>query len=128
MNFFFTAPDISKIRIALVSDGNARIYTAEDFEEYSEGVYMVGSNNLFATDFEDVYTAVLLCDNVAVQTLTYSVRSYVYAKQNGMAGEELSNMARLARALWCYGESAVAYVNAAATGSGTEEDPALKNA
>lgn len=65
-----------------------------------------------ATEFDTVYTFELYEGSAKVQTLTYSVASYVYAMMNNTVDEnsdELTEMALLARALYCYGESAKAY-------------------
>lgn len=47
-------------------------------------------------------------DGETIQTVTYSVKSYVYAKQNSAN----SDTAALARALYNYDRSAIAYQNA----------------
>ena len=108
--FLFTAPDVSKISVMLVTGTYSKMYTAEDFIEYSDDTYMFGSDDLMATDYEDVYTVVLMHNGKIIQNLTYSVRSYVYSMQNTSNEDgSLSNMARLSRALWCYGQSAKAY-------------------
>jgi hypothetical protein len=91
----------------------ARIYTADDFVESSEGMYMFGSDDLYATDFENVYSVILMYNGSIVQNLTYSVGSYVYSMQNkSNSNGSLSDMARLTRALWNYGQSAKAYMEA----------------
>jgi hypothetical protein len=111
--FLFAAPDISKISVMMVGDGYSRIYTADDFVESSEGMYMFGSDDLYATDFENVYSVILMYNGSIVQNLTYSVGSYVYSMQNkSNSNGSLSDMARLTRALWNYGQSAKAYMEA----------------
>ncbi len=66
----------------------------------------VYTDGIKATGFAETYTFELYCDGVLMQTLTYSVNAYAYAKQ----GE--SAMGKLALALYRYGQSAVAYKDA----------------
>jgi hypothetical protein len=62
-----------------------------------------------ATSFNDVYTFELYEGETLAQTLTYSIKSYVYEMMNKTdANGEPTKMAALARALYAYGESAVA--------------------
>ena len=72
---------------------------------------IIYTNAIYAVGFEDVYTFELYEGGVLQQTYTYSVASYVYAKMNQTEQGELTEMADLARALYRYGASAVAYVN-----------------
>jgi len=69
-----------------------------------EGEYVVYSGAISALEFGKVYTIELKVDGEVVQTLTYSVNSYVFAKKDGN-----NAMAELALALYRYGNSAVAY-------------------
>ena len=69
-----------------------------------EGEYIVYSGAISALEFGKVYTIELKVDGEVVQTLTYSVNSYVFAKKDGN-----NAMAELAIALYRYGNSAVAY-------------------
>ena len=65
---------------------------------------VVYTDGIMAKDFGDTYTFVLSYNGQVMQTLTYSVNSYVYQmKDNATMGE-------LALALYRYGASAVAYV------------------
>ncbi len=69
-----------------------------------EGEYIAYSGAISALEFGKVYTIELKVDGEVVQTLEYSVNSYVFAKKDGN-----NAMAELAIALYRYGNSAVAY-------------------
>lgn len=88
---------------------NGITYTAEDFAlvEGTADTYVIYDVALTATDYNKVFTAVLTLNGETIQTLTYSVKSYVYSKQN-TANKAMAN---LARALYRYGLSAEAYEN-----------------
>ena len=73
----------------------------------SENVYIVYTDGIYATDLDGVFTAKLFVDGVEVQSVDYSVKSYVYSMQG-----KTTEMAELARALYNYGRSAIAYRNA----------------
>jgi len=60
---------------------------------------------IYATDFDTVYTFELYENGTLVQTLTYSVTSYVFA----MKDSRNEKMTALANALYAYGKSAEAY-------------------
>jgi hypothetical protein len=62
------------------------------------------TDGVVATEFDTVYTFVLSVNGQELQTLTYSVNSYVYAMKNN------ANMKDLATALYNYGLAAEAYV------------------
>ena len=103
--FKIKATDLTGVTLTV----NGKTYTAEDLTlvEDTADTYILYTDPVYATEFDKVFTAELSVDGRTVQTLTYSVRSYVYAKQNG----ENAEMAALARALYTYGRSAVAYKN-----------------
>ncbi len=63
---------------------------------------------IYATGFDTVYTFELYEGETLVQTLTYSVRSYVLAMQDSAN----PIMTALANALYAYGKSAEAYKTA----------------
>ena len=76
------------------------------------GLYAFYSEDLFATQFNDIFTFELLVDGKVVQTLTYSLKSYVYSKQNEMdENNNLTATALLTRALYNYGLSGTEYAN-----------------
>ena len=104
--FKIKAADLTGVTVTI--DGKA--YFADDLElvENTDGTYILYTDAIYATEFDKVFTAELSVDGDVIQTVTYSVKSYVYAKQN----TENDRMAELARALYNYGLSAVAYKNA----------------
>ena len=61
------------------------------------------TNGIYATDFDKVYTFELYENGALVQTLTYSVNSYVYSMMDQNENGELTEMALLARSLYSYG-------------------------
>jgi hypothetical protein len=65
----------------------------------------------YNTCFDEVYTVTLNYEGEAVESFTYSVKSYVHSKQNQTVGGELTDMARFARATYNYGKSAEAFKN-----------------
>ncbi len=87
-----------------------KTYTVKELElaEDTDGTYILYTDPIYATAFDKVFTAELSADGEVIQTLTYSVRSYVCSKQNS----ENTEIAALVRALYRYGRSAIAYKNA----------------
>ena len=93
--------DVNKIYVKLSTTENVTLkINGEDVAVNGTTVYTDG---IKATEFGTTYTFELYCDGVLMQTLTYSVNAYAYAKQ----GE--SAMGELALALYRYGKSAKAY-------------------
>lgn len=82
---------------------NGKTLALTDTAYYTDAIY--------ATDFDRVYTFELYEGEALVQTLTYSVTSYVYAKMGNVVDGEPTEMAVLAKTLYRYGVSAVAYQN-----------------
>ena len=103
--FKIKAADLTGVTLTV----NGKIYTAEDLEpvENADGTYILYTDAVYATEFDKIFTAELTVDGEVIQTVTYSVKSYVFAKQNGN-----DDMAALAKALYNYGRSALAYKNA----------------
>ena len=66
------------------------------------------TDDITATDLNALYTVEMIKNGEVVQTLQYSVFSYVYSMQN----DDNQAMANLARALCNYGLAADAYANA----------------
>ena len=101
--FKIKATDLTGVTLTV----NGKTYTAEDLTlvEDTADTYILYTDPVYATEFDRVFTAELSADGRTVQTLTYSVKSYVYAKQNS----ENTEMAALVRALYAYGRSAIAY-------------------
>ena len=103
--FKIRAADLTDVTVTV----NGKTYTAEDLEpvENADGTYILYTDAVYATEFDKIFTAELTVDGEVIQTVTYSVKSYVFAKQNGN-----DDMAALAKALYNYGRSALAYKNA----------------
>lgn len=101
--FRFTATDISKVKITINGIEAEIVKTGEN-------TYTVYSEDIFATDFTTKYTAVMTYDGEEVQTVTYSVKSFVNSFQSRTdASGSMTKEAKLARALWLYGNAAVAF-------------------
>ena len=79
-------------------------------EQLEDGTYVFYTTGINATDFDEVFTFELYVDGVLHQTITYSVNSYVYAKQGATdANGDPSALAELVLALYNYGISAKNY-------------------
>ncbi len=104
LRFRFTAESTEGLTFGLSINGGAEAdiaYTAEG------GKYLIKTDAIYATGFDDVYTLTAYVNGEKDAELTYSVKSYVYAKQGGE-----SAMAELAKATYSYGLSAQAFINA----------------
>lgn len=76
IRFKFVAPDLADVRIVMSVNGVNTTYTEGDFI-CEDGVYSIYTDDISATGYDDVYSVTLFLGDVAVQTLTYSVRSYI---------------------------------------------------
>ena len=74
---------------------NGEAVTLSDTVYYTDGI--------LATEFDNEYTFELYEGETLIQTLTYSINSYVYSMKNN------SNMSELVKALYNYGLAAKAY-------------------
>ena len=85
-------------------------YLVDEFTyNTSEGRYYVLFDKLGANQFrETIYVTVLRDGKPISNTLTYSVESYVSAKQNDT---DIPYLAELVKAIMKYGDSARAYIN-----------------
>lgn len=107
--FRFSAPDSEKVTLKVVQNGSVAVYNADDLV-MSNGSYIFYTEDILATGFDDVYNVVLCYDEIEIQELSYSVRSYVYNKQNQTdENGDLTPIAKLARATYKYGTSALKY-------------------
>lgn len=99
--FKFTADDLNGLTVKV----NDTLYTESDFTlvEGTENTYIIYSEGINATEFDKIFTAVLLVNGEEVQTLEYSVKSYVEAKQDD------PEIGALVRALYNYGKSSELY-------------------
>ena len=103
--FKIKAADLTGVTLTV----NGKTYTADDLilVENTANTYVLYTDAVYATEFDKVFTANLALNGEELQTVTYSVRSYVYTKQNSNDTE----LAALVRALYNYGRSAIAYKN-----------------
>ena len=104
----FITNDLSNVAIRV----NGVVVSKELFEclNSSTGQYKFMSDAIYATGFNDIYTIELLEDGNVVQTVKYSVRSYIYSMQNQTGSDgSLTALAKISRALYNYGQSAIAY-------------------
>lgn len=108
-NVYFTA---ATVWFDTVNKIGVKLSTAENvtLRVNGEEVLLDGTtyytNGILATEFDDIYTFELYENGTLVQTLTYSVNSYVYSMMDKTENGELTEMANLARALYRYGLSA----------------------
>ncbi len=124
--FKFAAADITEtnffVRITDMVTGSYRDYTLSKFDDLSGGVYGVFSEPISVCNFNHDFEITLYSLDIdykgervetAHQTLSnYGINSYIYSSQNKQdASGNLSNMALLARACYCYGVSANIYKN-----------------
>ena len=117
--------NVNKIGVKLSTIENVTLKVNGEIVELTGTAYYTDA--IYATGFDDLYTFELYVgeDETPVQTLTYSVSSYVYVMMNKTEsdGTTPTEMAELASALYRYGASAVAYVNASNSGGNNEYIP-----
>ncbi len=78
--------------------------------------HVVLGNDLFATDFDKIYTIELLVNGTVAQTLTYSLNTYAYRTYNSTTSS--ANSKQLALGLYRYGKSVKNYLASAVTVDG----------
>ncbi len=105
LKFKFAATDLAGVTFTIKVSGGTE--TEISYVDNGDGTYTITTPVIFADCFDDVYTVTAYKDGVADAMLTYSVRFYVYAKQNGT-----DMIAALAKAIYNYGISAKAYKDA----------------
>ena len=99
--------NINKIYVKLsTADGVTLKVNGETVELDGTTYY---TDAIYAAEFDKVYTFELYEGEALVQSLTYSIKSYVYSMINGGTSNE--KMVALAKALYAYGKSAEAYKN-----------------
>ena len=96
----FTTTDISNTTLEF----GGKTYTSEDFELVSGNTYIFYSDAITPVEFGVGKTAQFKYGETVEASITYSINHYVYAKQS-----QDTNMGKLARSLYNYGVSAVAY-------------------
>lgn len=107
--FKFVTDDISTIKISI----NGKYYYENDFVCVDDinNIYYLKSEPLYAYQLSEIYTVDLYDNDVYVQSLNYSVKSYVYKFQNEKdENNELTLLAKVVRALYNYGQSSKAYL------------------
>ncbi len=105
--FRFAAPDTTGLTFTVRVNGGAE--QAISYSPDGNGNYILTTDAIKATGFDDIYTVTAYKNGVQDTSLSYSVRSYVYAMQNGT-----DEMAALAKATYAYGCSAKAFAQALA--------------
>lgn len=108
--FKFNIPTDANVTVKV----GEKTYGMEDFELVNGTTYILYMDAVYATAFDSAsYTAEIYLDDVKTETLTYSIRAFVYSMQNKVdENNNLTTTANLARALWNYGLSADAYRDA----------------
>lgn len=99
--FRFVADDLSKVKVVLNGQNCTDIRTVEGKEGKA-----AFSAPMSPDEFDDTVVAELYYDGVLCQKITYSVKSYVFSKQN-----KAGTMTELAKAVYNYGLSAKEYKN-----------------
>jgi hypothetical protein len=100
--FKFKTPTLENMNITVTANGRDVEFL---LEEVSEGVYIIYTDALYATELDTVFTVTLVVGDVEVQYMTYSAKSYVYSQQS-----KNTEMAALAKALYNYGRTATWYL------------------
>ena len=107
MQFLFTASDTEGITVRFKNEGGALLgEIAADQLTVSGGSYVASYSGITAEQMSDtVYVTAYKGDTAVSNTVSYSVESYAYAKQN----DSDASLAALVRAMMKYGNSAKAY-------------------
>ena len=100
--------DITKLSIKIAVGNELKTVTSEDFENAGADTYIVYTDDIYATEFDDVFTVTACVDGTDGANVKYSVNSYVYAMCNSTTASE--KMVELAKATYNYGLSATAYI------------------
>ena len=106
--FYFITTDVENT-VLTIGD---KTYTSADFKKSTAAnEYKIYSDDVYATEFDKVFTCTISCNGVVGESASYSIKSYAYSKQgkNDKTGE-------LARCTYKYGVSAFNFANADKTG------------
>lgn len=106
--FYFITTDVENT-VLTIGD---KTYTSADFKKgTAANEYKIYSDDVYATEFDKVFTCTITCNGVVGESASYSIKSYAYSKQdkNDKTGE-------LARCTYKYGVSALNFENADKTG------------
>lgn len=108
--FKFVATDLDGVLFKLkINDGAEILIDKADIKDNGDGTYTIMTDGIKAIGFDDVYTLTVYdtSENRPQAKIAYSVKYYVYTKQNGTDA-----MAELAKATYNYGLSAMAFYTA----------------
>lgn len=97
----FAAESVDKLTVKITVNG--RDTTFDAFIQNSDGSYTVVFNDIYAVEYADSITASIIEDGTTIQTLTYSVNTYIKGVEN------TADYYALAYAIYAYGASAAAY-------------------
>ena len=106
--FYFITTDVENT-VLTIGD---KTYTSADFQKgVYANEYKIYSEDIYATEFDKVFTCTISCNGIVGESVSYSIKSYAYSKQdkNDKTGE-------LARCTYKYGVSAFNFANADKTG------------
>lgn len=106
--FYFITTDVENTFLTI----GDKTYTSADFKKgTAANEYKIYSDDVYATEFDKVFTCTISCNGVVGESASYSIKSYAYSKQdkNDKTGE-------LARCTYKYGVSAFNFANADKTG------------
>ncbi len=106
--FYFITTDVENT-VLTIGDNT---YTSADFKKgTAANEYKIYSDDVYATEFDKVFTCTISCNGIVGESVSYSIKSYAYSKQdkNDKTGE-------LARCTYKYGVSAFNFANADKTG------------
>ncbi len=95
--------EVNSIYVKLIAEDMEKVTLTINGEEVEVNDTTVRTDGILATQFATIYTFVLYYNGEEMQTLTYSVNAYAYAKKDS------ATMGELALALYRYGASAAAY-------------------
>ncbi len=103
----FSATDTEDLQVQLTIEDRVLTYDVSELEQNSNGHYTVILSDIIATEYDSTVTGIFLRNGVQTgETLTYSVNSYVYTAQNSNDAA----LAKIVRATYNYGRSAIEYV------------------
>ena len=98
----FRAEDLANVKLVI---NGTEIEAEGNAQDVGDGVYILYTDGVSATQFDKEFTIELHVNSELYQTITYSVNSYSYAKQESTT----PYLADLVLALYRYGLSAKAY-------------------
>ena len=105
VRFDFVSTEVAKVTVKITIGGEDTMYVyGQNIIPNEDGSYSIYTPSLLATECDEVITATLYVDGVEVQTVTYSVKSYVYSMCTN------ANAGAIVKALYNYILAAEAYV------------------